>query len=56
MVGWSDPEGTRHRLGLIAARLLHAAGLINGGPAGTGMSDKELERLWRKLQPLAVAR
>jgi bifunctional non-homologous end joining protein LigD len=29
-------------------------GLIYGGPAGTGMSDKELERLSRKLQPLAI--
>ena len=28
--------------------------LIYAGRAGTGMSDKELERLWRKLQTLAV--
>src|SRR5204862_5926698 len=27
---------------------------IYAGRAGTGMSDNELERLWKKLQPLAV--
>lgn len=43
MVGWSDPEGTRHRLGLIAARLLHAAGLINGGPQALGCRTRN----WR---------
>ena len=28
--------------------------LTYAGRAGTGMPDKELETLWRKLQPLAV--
>ena len=30
--------------------------LTYAGRAGTGMSDKELERLWRKLQPLAMGK
>jgi len=54
-VGWSDPEGSRHRLGsLLLAYYTPDGKLIYAGRAGTGMSDKELERLWRKLQPLAV--
>jgi bifunctional non-homologous end joining protein LigD len=28
--------------------------LIYAGRAGTGMADRELERVWQKLQPLAV--
>jgi ATP-dependent DNA ligase len=28
--------------------------LIYAGRAGTGMADRELERLWRKLEPLAT--
>ena|SRR5438105_7712735 len=53
VVGWSEPEGTRHRLGSL---LLGYAGrqAAYAGRAGTGMSDKKLERLWRKLQPPAV--
>ena len=44
MVGWTDPEGARPRLGA----LLHA------GRAGTGIDHAELERLWHRLQPLAT--
>ena len=55
VVGWSEPEGTRHRLGSLLLGYYTPDGkLIYAGRAGTGMSDKELERLWRKLQPLAV--
>jgi hypothetical protein len=54
-VGWSDPEGSRHRLGsLLLAYYTPDGKLIYAGRAGTGMSDKELERLWRKLRPLAT--
>jgi bifunctional non-homologous end joining protein LigD len=28
--------------------------LIYAGRAGTGMADRELERVWQKLQPLAI--
>ena len=38
----------------LAARLLRSDGrLIYAGRAGTGIGHAELERLWRRLQPLA---
>jgi len=53
VVGWSEPEGTRHRLGSLLLGYYTPDGkLTYAGRAGTGMSDKELERLWRKLQSL----
>ena len=53
VVGWSEPAGTRHRLGSLLLGYYTPDGkLTYAGRAGTGMSDKELERLWRKLQPL----
>jgi bifunctional non-homologous end joining protein LigD len=55
VVRWSEPEGTRHRLGSLLLGYYTPDGkLTYAGRAGTGMSDKELERLWRKLQPLAI--
>jgi len=55
VVGWSEPEGTRHRLGSLLLGYYTPQGkLTYVGRAGTGMSDRELERLWRKLQPLAI--
>jgi DNA ligase D-like protein (predicted ligase) len=55
VVGWSEPERTRHRLGSLLLGYYTPDGkLIYAGRAGTGMSDNELERLWRKLQPLAL--
>src|SRR2546421_1143893 len=55
VVGWSEPEGTRHRLGSLLLGYYTPEGkLTYAGRAGTGMPDKELERLWRKLQLLRV--
>jgi bifunctional non-homologous end joining protein LigD len=55
VVGWSEPEGSRHRLGSLLLGYYTPEGkLTYAGRAGTGMPDKELERLWRKLQPLAL--
>jgi bifunctional non-homologous end joining protein LigD len=55
VVGWSDPEGSRHRLGSLLLGYYTPEGkLIYAGRAGTGMPDAELERLWHRLQPLAV--
>ncbi|MGB9644066.1 MAG: hypothetical protein WCB44_02875, partial [Stellaceae bacterium] len=45
VVGWSDPEGSRHRIGSL---------LLYAGRAGTGMPEAELERLWQRFQPLAL--
>src|ERR1700704_3010070 len=55
VVGWSDPEGSRHRIGsLLLGYHTPAGDLIYAGRAGTGMPVVELERLWQRLQPLVV--
>jgi ATP-dependent DNA ligase len=55
VVGWSDPEGSRHRIGSLLLGYYTPDGtLIYAGRAGTGMPIAELERLWRRLRPLAV--
>jgi bifunctional non-homologous end joining protein LigD len=55
VVGWSDPEGSRHRIGALLLGYYTADGaLLYAGRAGTGMSEAELERLWQRLQPLAI--
>ena len=56
VVGWSNPEGSRHRIGALLLGYYPPEGkLIYAGRAGTGMSDAELERLWQRLQPLTGA-
>ena len=55
VVGWTDPEGRRPWLGALLLGYYTPDGrLIYAGRAGTGMNDAELERLWRRLQPLAI--
>src|SRR5246500_839865 len=55
VVGWSDPEGSRHRIGSLLLGYYTPEGkLIYAGRAGTGMPEAELERLWQRLQPLVV--
>lgn len=55
VVGWTDPEGRRPWLGaLLLAYYDPDDRLIYAGRAGTGMTDAELERVWRRLQPLAT--
>jgi ATP-dependent DNA ligase len=55
VVGWSDPEGSRHRIGALLLGYYTPAGdLIYAGRAGTGMPVAELERLYGRLQPLTV--
>jgi ATP-dependent DNA ligase len=57
VVGWSDPEGSRHRIGALLLGYYTPEGkLIYAGRAGTGMPGAELERLWQRLYPLAVTR
>jgi hypothetical protein len=56
VVGWSDPEGSRHRIGsLLLGYYTPDDKLIYAGRAGTGMPVAELERLWQRLQPLVSA-
>jgi len=55
VVGWSDPEGSRHRIGsLLLGYYTPDDKLIYASRAGTGMPVVELERLWQRLQPLVV--
>jgi bifunctional non-homologous end joining protein LigD len=55
VVGWSDPEGSRHRIGALLLGYYTPDGdLIYAGRVGTGMPAVELERLWHRLQPLQV--
>ncbi len=55
VVGWSDPEGTRHRIGALLLGYYTPDGeLIYAGRVGTGMPVAELERLYGRLQPLAI--
>jgi bifunctional non-homologous end joining protein LigD len=55
VVGWSDPEGSRHRIGALLLGYYTPEGkLVYAGRVGTGMPEAELERLWQRLQPLAV--
>jgi ATP-dependent DNA ligase len=56
VVGWTDPEGARPRLGALLRAYYDPEGrLVYAGRAGTGITQAELERLWRRLQPLATA-
>ena len=55
VVGWSDQEGGRHRIGsLLLGYYTPDDKLIYAGRVGTGMPVAELERLWQRLQPLVV--
>jgi bifunctional non-homologous end joining protein LigD len=55
VVGWSDPEGSRHRIGALLLGYYAPDGkLIYAGRVGTGMPVAELERLYGRLQSLAT--
>jgi DNA ligase D-like protein (predicted ligase) len=55
VVGWTDPEGRRPYLGALLLAYYDPDGrLVYAGRAGTGIDTAELERLWRRLQPLAI--
>jgi DNA ligase D-like protein (predicted ligase) len=56
VVGWTDPEGRRPYLGALLLAYYDPGGrLVYAGRAGSGINTAELERLWRRLQPLAVS-
>jgi len=55
VVGWTDPEGSRPFLGALLLAYYDRDGrLVYAGRAGTGINTAELERLWRRLQPLST--
>jgi DNA ligase D-like protein (predicted ligase) len=54
IVGWSDPEGSRPYLGaLLLGYYTDDSKLVYAGRVGTGMPDKVLADLRRRLEPLA---
>ena len=54
--GWTDPEGSRPWLGALLLAYYDPDGrLVYAGRVGTGIDHAELERLWRRLQPLATS-
>jgi len=54
VVGWTDPEGSRPHLGaLLLGYYTDEGRLIYAGRVGTGMPDKVLGDLRRRLEPLA---
>ena len=56
VVGWTDPEGSRPHLGaLLLGYYTDDGRLIYAGRVGTGMPDKVLADLRRRLEPLARA-
>jgi DNA ligase D-like protein (predicted ligase) len=57
VIGWTDPEGARPYLGALLLGYYDPGGrLTYAGRVGTGINQAELERLWRKLQPLSISK
>ena len=55
MIGWTDPEGARPFLGALLLGYYDPHGrLVFAGRVGSGINQAELQRLSRKLQPLAT--
>jgi bifunctional non-homologous end joining protein LigD len=55
IVGWSDPEGSRHAIGALLLGFYESDGrLLYAGRVGTGMSVQTLATLHERLLPLAV--
>ena len=54
IVGWTDPEGSRPHLGaLLLGYYTDGGDLVYAGRVGSGMPDKVLADLRRRLEPLA---
>ena len=50
------PEGSRPWLGALLLAYYDPDGrLVYAGRAGTGINQAELERLWRRFQPLSIS-
>jgi DNA ligase D-like protein (predicted ligase) len=55
VLGWTDPEGSRPFLGaLLLGYHDPNERLVYAGRVGSGINTAELERLWKRLQPLAT--
>jgi len=57
VIGWTDPEGARPFLGALLLGYYDPDGrLVFAGRVGAGINQAELQRLWRRLQPLATGK
>jgi DNA ligase D-like protein (predicted ligase) len=57
VIGWTEPEGARPFLGALLLGYYDPRGkLTYSGRVGTGINTAALERLHRRLQPLAIAK
>jgi ATP-dependent DNA ligase len=57
VLGWTDPEGSRPFLGALLLGYYDPDGrLVYAGRVGTGINTAELQRLRRRVQPLATER
>jgi bifunctional non-homologous end joining protein LigD len=55
IVGWSDPEGSRHAIGALLLGYYEPDGrLLYAGRVGTGMTVTTLATLYDRLTPLAI--
>jgi bifunctional non-homologous end joining protein LigD len=55
VIGWTDPEGSRPFLAALLLGYYDPGGsLTYAGRVGTGINQADLQRLWRRLQPLAI--
>ncbi len=55
VIGWTEPEARRPYLGALLLGYYDPDGrLVYAGRVGSGIDNAELERLWRRLQPLAT--
>jgi DNA ligase D-like protein (predicted ligase) len=55
VIGWTNPGGARPWLGALLLAYYDPDGrLVYAGRVGAGIDHTELERLWRRLQPLAT--
>jgi bifunctional non-homologous end joining protein LigD len=50
--GYTDPKGTRARLGALHVGLYEGPRLVYVSKVGAGFDEAELDRLWRRLEPL----
>jgi bifunctional non-homologous end joining protein LigD len=50
--GYTDPQGSRARFGALHMGLYDGGRLVYVSKVGSGFDGAELERLWRRLEPL----
>ena len=53
--GYTDPQGSRARFGALHMGLYDGDRLVYVSKVGSGFDDAELERVWRRLEPLRRA-